>query len=383
MDGIRRVVNVLSGRHRHVREAAGEAPDRDSTWAPHRDSPSASDELDALYEQARGLQQAGETDAAADLFYRIAQRDARYRDAARRLVESTRPLTPVEPEREPSLLDGRRPERLDRYELLELIGHGATGHVFLGLDPKIHRLLAIKVVDLRAEFEPGEIAEAAERFRREAETAGRISHPDIMTVYDAGDSDGLAFIAMEYLKGRRLSDYTAPGRLLAVPLVLELVARAAAALDRAHELNVVHRDIKPANIMYDSASEALKITDFGVARLLDVSRTRTDIVLGTPSYMAPEQVEGKNVNGHTDLFALGVSLYQLLTGQLPFHGGSMTQLMFAIVNEPQDAVTVHRPELPASIDAVVARALAKDPRERYANGAEMAAALRDVAAQTG
>lgn len=383
MDGIRRVVNVLSGRHRHVREAAGEAPDRDSTWAPHRDSPSASDELDALYEQARGLQQAGETDAAADLFYRIAQRDARYRDAARRLVESTRPLTPVEPEREPSLLDGRRPERLDRYELLELIGHGATGHVFLGLDPKIHRLLAIKVVDLRAEFEAGEIAEAAERFRREAETAGRISHPDIMTVYDAGDSDGLAFIAMEYLKGRRLSDYTAPARLLAVPLVLELVARAAAALDRAHELNVVHRDIKPANIMYDSASEALKITDFGVARLLDVSRTRTDIVLGTPSYMAPEQVEGKNVNGHTDLFALGVSLYQLLTGQLPFHGGSMTQLMFAIVNEPQDAVTVHRPELPASIDAVVARALAKDPRERYANGAEMAAALRDVAAQTG
>lgn len=383
MDGIRRVVNVLSGRHRHVREAAGEAPDRDSTWAPHRDSPSASDELDALYEQARGLQQAGETDAAADLFYRIAQRDARYRDAARRLVESTRPLTPVEPEREPSLLDGRRPERLDRYELLELIGHGTTGHVFLGLDPKIHRLLAIKVVDLRAEFEAGEIAEAAERFRREAETAGRISHPDIMTVYDAGDSDGLAFIAMEYLKGRRLSDYTAPARLLAVPLVLELVARAAAALDRAHELNVVHRDIKPANIMYDSASEALKITDFGVARLLDVSRTRTDIVLGTPSYMAPEQVEGKNVNGHTDLFALGVSLYQLLTGQLPFHGGSMTQLMFAIVNEPQDAVTVHRPELPASIDAVVARALAKDPRERYANGAEMAAALRDVAAQTG
>lgn len=383
MDGIRRVVNVLSGRHRQAREPAGSTRDGGSTWAPHRDSPTASAELDTLYEQACGLQQAGDTDAAAELFYRIAQRDARYRDAARRLVESTRPLEPAAPEREPSMLEGRRLERLDRYELLELIGHGTTGHVFLGLDPKIHRLLAIKVVDLRAEFEAGEVTEAAERFRREAETAGRISHPDIMTVYDAGDSDGLAFIAMEYLKGRRLSDYTAPGHLLAAPLALELVARAAAALDRAHELNVVHRDIKPANIMYDSASEALKITDFGVARLLDVSRTRTDIVLGTPSYMAPEQVEGKNVNGHTDLFALGVSLYQLLTGRLPFHGSSMAQLMFAIVNEPQEAVTARRPELPASIDAVMARALAKDPRERYANGAEMAAALRDVAAQTG
>lgn len=383
MDGIRRVVNVLSGRDREMRDGRDEAHEGGPAWAPHRDRPSASDELDALYEQACALQTASDADAAAELFYRIAQRDARYRDAARRLVDSTQPLTAASPDRKPALRKDRIPERLDRYELLEFIGYGTAGHMFLGLDTRIHRLVAIKVIDLRTEYEAGEVAEAAERFRREAETAGRINHPDIMTIFDAGDSDGLAFIAMEYLKGRRLSDYTSPGRLLAVPLVLELVARAAAALGRAHELNVVHRDIKPANIMYDSASEALKITDFGVARLLDVSRTRTDIVLGTPSYMAPEQVEGKNVNGHTDLFALGVSLYQLLTGQLPFHGGSMTQLMFSIVNEPQEPVTAHRPELPASIDRVLARALAKDPRDRYANGAEMAAALRDVAAQTG
>ncbi len=310
MDGLRRVVNVLSGRNRVANQDREAEPQQHggAAWAPRRDRPDSTLELDGLYAEACRLYESGRIENAADLFYRIAQRDAGYRDVTRRLVEATRPLSPSTPGREPILPAGGLPAHVDRYELLELIGFGSTGHVFLGLDPKIHRLLAIKIINLRTGLDPGEISEAAERFRREAETAGRITHPDIMTIYDAGDSDGLAFIAMEYLKGRRLSDFTTPERRLAAPLVLELLARAAQAIDRAHELNVVHRDIKPANIMYDSVSEALKVTDFGIARLLDVSRTRTDIVLGTPSYMAPEQVEGRNVNGHTDLFALGVSL---------------------------------------------------------------------------
>jgi serine/threonine-protein kinase len=163
--------------------------------------------------------------------------------------------------------------------------------------------------------------------------------------------------------------------------VLELLCRTADALDYAHAQNVVHRDIKPANIMYDSISDGLKITDFGIARLIDVGRTRTGIVLGTPAFMSPEQLEGKNVNGHTDLFALGVSLYQLLTGQLPFRGASMTKLMFVIANEPHESVTTVRPDLPACLDPIVDRALAKNPADRFQTGAEMAAALRYGAAQ--
>jgi serine/threonine protein kinase len=171
------------------------------------------------------------------------------------------------------------------------------------------------------------------------------------------------------------------GRLLPVATVLDLLARTADALDYAHIHNVVHRDIKPANIMYDSISDSLKITDFGIARLLDVSRTRTGIVLGTPAFMSPEQLEGKNVNGHTDLFALGVSLYQLLTGRLPFQGASMTKLMFVIANEPHESVTSVRSDLPDCLNPIIDRALEKEPADRFQTGAEMAAALRHAAAQ--
>ncbi len=255
------------------------------------------------------------------------------------------------------------------------------GYVYLGRDPKINRIVALKVIDLAAEFDPEQLEDASRNFLREAEIAGRLGHPNIVTIFDVGENDGLAYIAMEYLKGKHLSEFATPDRLLPVGTVLDLLARTADALDYAHAQNVVHRDIKPANIMYDSISDGLKITDFGIARLIDVGRTRTGIVLGTPAFMSPEQLEGKNVNGHTDLFALGVSLYQLLTGQLPFRGASMTKLMFVIANEPHESVTAVRPDLPAYLDPIVDRALAKDPADRFQTGAEMAAALRYAAAQ--
>jgi serine/threonine-protein kinase len=218
-----------------------------------------------------------------------------------------------------------------------------------------------------------------ESFLREARIAGGLSHPNIVTIFDVGNADGLAFIAMEYVRGHHLSEFAHPERLLPVETVLDLASRAADALDYAHRCNVVHRDIKPANIMYDSLSNNLKITDFGIAKLIDANRTRTGIVLGTPAFMSPEQLEGKNVNGHTDLFALGVSLYQLLTGQLPFRGASMTSLMFVIANEPHESVTAVRSSLPKWLDGVIDRALAKDPADRFKSGAEMAAALRRAA----
>ncbi len=273
------------------------------------------------------------------------------------------------------------PAALGRYEVVADIGRGAMGRVLLGRDPKINREVAIKAVDLAAECEPEEFEEARARFLREAETAGRLNHPNIVTIYDVGESGSVAYIAMEYLSGRRLADFAAPESLLRPALVLDLLSRTADALDYAHHHNVVHRDIKPANIMYDSASNTLKLTDFGIARSIDSSRTRNGIVLGTPYFMAPEQLEGRNVNGHTDLFALGVSLYQLLTGHLPFRGASMTKLMFVIANEPHKPVRSLRPDLPGSLDTIIDRALAKEPSERFRTGAEMAAAMRRAAGQ--
>ncbi len=179
------------------------------------------------------------------------------------------------------------------------------------------------------------------------------------------------------------SEFTKPGKLLPAELLVAIAAKTAKALDYAHRHNIVHRDIKPGNIMYDSGTNALKLMDFGIARLMDVSRTRTGIVLGTPSFMSPEQLQGEKVNGHTDLFALGVSLYQLLSGQLPFRGSSMTELTFAIANDCHEPISSIRPDLPRGIDAVIDKALAKNATDRYDSGAEMANALLDITTTSG
>jgi serine/threonine-protein kinase len=253
--------------------------------------------------------------------------------------------------------------------------------VFLAKDSRINRLVAIKLIDLSQERDAIEVADARERFMREAETAGRLSHPHIVTIFDVGESKGRAYIAMEFLKGDLLSRFTSQETLLPPQLVLELGALAADALDYAHTRNVIHRDIKPGNIMYDSLSGELNLTDFGIARLVDVNRTRTGVVLGTPSFMSPEQIEGGNVKGHTDIFALGVSLYELLTGRLPFRGNSMTNLMFVIANEPHERISAVRSGLPAGLDAVIDTALSKQAGARFARGADMAEALRGIARQ--
>ena len=268
-------------------------------------------------------------------------------------------------------------QRLGRYQLEREIGRGAMGTVYLGRDTAINRLVAIKAIPLASEFSESELAEARSRFFREAETAGRLNHPNIVTIYDVGEERGLAYIAMEYLKGRHLSDYATPETLLEPRKVLELVARTAQALGFAHKQQVVHRDIKPANIMYDPSADVLKITDFGIARLTGAGTTRTGIVLGTPSFMSPEQLEGRTVTGHSDLFSLGVSLFQLLTGRLPFTADSMTGLMQQIAEAPHPPLRAVRPDLPMCVDAIIDRALAKNPDARFESGAQMAAALED------
>jgi serine/threonine-protein kinase len=340
-------------------------------WALYRALPPTPALFPEMYDLACALAAQGAPDEAADLFHRIAQVDNGFRDVAHRLVRADH-AAPVE--------DGvAMPPSIGRYELLEPIGRGAMGNVYLGRDPLINRILALKAIDLTMGYDNPGCESTAETFLREASIAGSLSHPNIVTIFDVGEADGLAYIAMEYVRGHHLSEFAKADRLLPVATVLDLIARAADALDYAHRRNVVHRDIKPANIMYDSLSNNLKITDFGIAKLIDVNRTRTGIVLGTPAFMSPEQLEGKNVNGHTDLFALGVSLYQLLTGQLPFRGASMTNLMFVIANEPHASVTSVRGDLPKSLDEILDRALAKNPVDRFESAAAMAAALRHAA----
>ena len=266
---------------------------------------------------------------------------------------------------------------LGRYQVEKELGKGAMGVVYLGRDPKINRVVAIKTMALSQEFDEDELVEVKERFFREAETAGRLNHPNIVTIFDAGEEHDLAYIAMEFLKGKDLVPQTKPDALLPLPQVATIVARVAEALAYAHGNNVVHRDIKPANIMYEAASDQVKVTDFGIARITDSSKTKTGMVLGTPSYMSPEQLAGKKIDGRSDLFSLGVTLYQLCCGKLPFTGESMAQLMFKIANEPHEDILRVRPDVPPALAAIIDRALAKDVAQRYQDGNEMARDLRD------
>ena len=278
------------------------------------------------------------------------------------------------------LLDGGAVEKpmLGRYQVEKELGKGAMGVVYQGRDPKIGRVVAIKTLALSQEFAGDELADARERFFREAETAGRLQHQNIVTIFDAGEEHDLAFIAMEFLKGRDLSDHVKPGQLLPVATVVGIVARVATALAYAHQQNVVHRDIKPANIMYDAASDSVKVTDFGIARITDSSKTKTGLVLGTPSFMSPEQLAGKKVDGRSDLYSLGVMLHQLLAGVLPFRGESMSELMYKIANEEAADIRSLRPELPQELAHVVELALSKRPETRYQTGDQFAADLQAV-----
>ncbi len=280
------------------------------------------------------------------------------------------------------LLDGGGVEKpmLGRYQVEKELGKGAMGVVYLGKDPKIGRVVAIKTMALSQEFEGEELDDARERFFREAETAGRLQHQNIVTIFDAGEEHDLAYIAMEFLKGKDLADVSKGEHLLPIPKVLSIVARVAEALAYAHKQNVVHRDIKPANIMYDLETDSVKVTDFGIARITDSSKTKTGLVLGTPSFMSPEQIAGKKVDGRSDLYSLGVMLFQMLAGVLPFRGDSMAELMYKIASEPAPDIRIIRKELSDKLADVVALSLSKRPETRYQDGDQFAADLRAVIA---
>lgn len=269
---------------------------------------------------------------------------------------------------------------LGRYTIEKELGKGAMGIVYQGRDPKINRTVAIKTLPLEKEFDESEISEVKARFFREAETAGCLTHPNIVTIYDVGEEQNLAYIAMEYLKGHDLKRFVRSKRLLPVKNVVQITILAAEALNYAHQQNVIHRDIKPGNIMFIPESATIKITDFGIARITDSSKTKTGIVLGTPSYMSPEQLAGKkNLDGRTDLFSLGVMFYQLLCGELPFTGESMAALMVRIAREPHRDIAMIRPDLIKNfpgINRILNKILEKDPEKRYQTGCELSIDLR-------
>jgi serine/threonine-protein kinase len=339
--------------------------------------------LEAMYNLALDFERKRQFNKATSVYQYIFSHDRKFRDIEARMnraqkMEDTIMLGGSNAAGTLTLDQqaGIEKPMLGRYEVEKELGKGAMGTVYLGKDPKISRVVAIKTLALAQEFDEDEIGEVKQRFFREAETAGRLNHPNIVTIYDAGEEYDLAYIAMEFLKGQDLMHYCKPDNLMEMGRVISIVARAAEGLDYAHQQNVVHRDIKPANIMYEAESDTVKITDFGIARITDSSKTKTGTVLGTPSYMSPEQLAGKKVDGRSDLFSLGVMLYQMLSVSLPFKADSMASLMFKITNEEAVDIRSIRADIPQALVAVVNKALVKDVDQRYQTGIEFANALK-------
>lgn len=267
-------------------------------------------------------------------------------------------------------------QNIGRYEIISEIGQGAMGVVYRALDPMLERTVAIKTISL--DLSKDEFEEFEQRFYREAKSAGRLNHPNIVTIHDVGNTDNVAYMAMEFLEGVELRDIMDAGAQLEIDKIVEIVSQVADGLEFAHEHGVVHRDIKPSNIMILKNGLA-KITDFGIALIPSSSRTMAGMVLGSPKYMSPEQVVGQDVDRRSDIFSLGVMLYEMLTGKPPFSGDNISAIMYRILNETPMAPSTIKPELPEVFNYIVARALAKHPDDRYQSAAEMAVDLRSYA----
>ncbi|MDH4324484.1 MAG: serine/threonine protein kinase [Betaproteobacteria bacterium] len=270
-------------------------------------------------------------------------------------------------------------QKLGRFEVLAEIGRGAMGIVYKAKDPMLERVVAIKTINMGMDRDGAEMYE--KRFYQEARAAGGLNHPNIVTVYDIGKTDTECYMAMEYIEGAELRTLLLPGKPLPVARALSIAAQVAEGLAYAHERGVVHRDIKPANIMVPE-SGAVKITDFGIARMRSSNvQTQTGMMMGSPKYMSPEQVIGKRADHRTDIFSLGVILYEMLTGAAPFTGESVNAVMYQIVNFVPPAPSAINPASPAALDATVAGMLAKSLDERFQSAAEVARGLRDCELQ--
>ena len=264
-----------------------------------------------------------------------------------------------------------------RYKIKSVLGQGTTGAVFKGNDIVTDEIIAIKVLNLSSELEANQLEEYKFRFHREIETAGNLNHPNIVKILDSGETDGFAYIAMEYVDGTNLRSYARADHLLHPKTVLKIIAQCADALAYSHKQDLIHRDIKPANIIYNQADDYVKLTDFGIARIPDSTRTRAGSILGTPLYMSPEQLAGERLDARSDLYSLGVTLYHLLTGSPPFRPKTMAELMRSIAQEQHKDISEINPDTPSCIAWTVNKALEKAPDKRFQSAASMANKLRE------
>jgi eukaryotic-like serine/threonine-protein kinase len=263
-----------------------------------------------------------------------------------------------------------------RYEILGELGRGGMGVVYRARDPLIGRTVAVKTVRLSEEGTGMSHAQLVERFQTEARAAGLLTHPNIVVIYDAGETDGLYYITMELVNGKSLQSLLDSGEKFPLPRLLRIMEQVCAALQFAHDHNVVHRDIKPANIML-AADDLVKITDFGTAKILQYGASQQTSAMGTPGYMSPEQIRGKAVDGRTDIFSLGVMLYEMTTGQRPFRGQDVAAILYRILNEDPPPPQKLNPSLPLGVSSTILKAMAKSPHLRYENCRELLEDLKN------
>jgi serine/threonine-protein kinase len=375
----------LSAANRLLGQSLHAQGNLDQAFAKYRTCQADESLLGQVYSLGLDYERKRQFNKAAAVFKFINEHDEKFSDVSERIQQNENAAnTVVLASRDPTspgpnLISGAdtlEKPKLGRYRIDSEIGRGAMGMVYLGQDDKIGRTVAIKTMLLSDEIEEDMRDEVRTRFFREAEAAGRLDHPGIVTVYDVGDEQDLAYIAMDYLKGKDLTAYCNAKSLLPVSKVFNVIIQVATALDYAHQQHVVHRDIKPANIIYDDEKRVAKITDFGVACLTDASKTKTGTIIGSPYYMSPEQLAGKKVDGRADLFSLGVTMYQMLCGELPFKGDSIASLMYNIANEKHPDIRRFRSDLPNCVNNLIDKILEKEAQQRFESGQEMADSMK-------
>ncbi|MBI5047402.1 MAG: CHASE2 domain-containing protein [Deltaproteobacteria bacterium] len=324
---------------------------------------------------------------ASSVYEHITKFEKNYKDIAERVRKLTNVATtgtwkgPKAAAEGTAIIDGMEKPTIGRYEIVEELGRGAMGVVYKGVDPTMKREVAIKTVHFD-EVDADTIQSVKDRFFREAESAGKLKHPNIVTIYDVGEETDLAYIAMELLNGKTLEVWCKKTNLFPPKTSVKIIGQLCETLDYAHKNGIVHRDIKPANIMILAKGE-IKVTDFGIAKIQSSSHTKTGVIMGTPSYMSPEQLAGQKVDGRSDLFSLGIIFYELITGEKPFKGDTITTIMYQIANAAPPPLKEYKKDLPPILQQLVDKALDKKPEGRFQTGKEFADAIRVCLAKMG
>ena len=336
---------------------------------------------DVIYNLGLDYERKRMVNKAISVYEYIAEKDTNFRDLKTRVPKLRAAIGAIDEKKakkdEKILVvnDLEIKPTVGRYEIIKEIGQGAMGVVYEAKDPKINRSIAIKTIRFSDEFKDDKIREIKERFFKEAEIAGKLSHPSIVSIFDAGEDYDLTYLAMEYLEGSDLRGFCKKGSLQPLRKVLYIVSEVALALDHAHNMGVIHRDIKPGNIMLLKNGK-VKVTDFGIAKAISTSETKSGIVLGTPNYMSPEQINGQQIDGRSDIFSLGVVFFELLTGEVPFHGKNITSLLYQITQVKHPEVRTINSKVPKVCAQIIDKSLEKNPENRFQNGTEMAKYLK-------